>query len=44
MDGQMNGGLMHVMMIAHDDVCDIDDYMDGVCDDDVRDNKWHLSQ
>lgn len=42
MDGQMNGGLMHVMMIAHDDVCD--DYMDGVCDDDVRDNKWHLSQ
>ena len=38
----MNGGLMHVVMIAHDDVCD--DYMDGVCDDDVRDNKWHLSQ
>ena len=42
MDVQMNGGLMHVMMIAHDDVCD--DYMDGVCDGDIRDNKWHLSQ
>lgn len=42
MDGQMSGGLMHVMMIAHDDVCD--DYMDEVCDDDVRVNKWHLSQ